>query len=249
MRTELAPYLNQYVLCKGWINSWEDLEDVKRVCVSQPTIRKPDKHVLFENQERIATVHHLNLFIKWEDLSDYNCEFTIHTPIEFTGFINRYIRSDGTEDYGIFPTKQSTLHYRFNVISQLGLYIAENAAYSADMLYYCREIALPTLCNSCLEIENAGNYLPTFELTYEDWREVLSTWIEGVEHVSQKIENACKSRASRRLFNIKKDFTKDYKETIDRKILLQRLSNSFEPKTKSKSTTRGLGFKQYTNSN
>ena len=39
MRDKLAPYLSQYVLCKGWIDDWEKIEDENyRVLIKQTTI-------------------------------------------------------------------------------------------------------------------------------------------------------------------------------------------------------------------
>ena len=67
-----------------------------RVFVSQPTIKKPDKNKKFENQE-ISTEHHLNLFIKHEDLDDYMTEWEMHSHIGFTGIVNNYTRKNGTK--------------------------------------------------------------------------------------------------------------------------------------------------------
>ena len=46
MRTSLAPHLDEYVLCKGWIGDWEDIKEVstRRVFVLQPTIKQADKN-------------------------------------------------------------------------------------------------------------------------------------------------------------------------------------------------------------
>ena len=42
MRTSLAPHLDEYVLCKGWIGDWEDIKEysTRRVFVLQPTIKE-----------------------------------------------------------------------------------------------------------------------------------------------------------------------------------------------------------------
>ena len=73
MRKKLEPYLNTYVLCKGWIKSWKDINEIKpqrRIVVSQPTIKESNKDTLFVDLPRISTEHHLNLFIDQEDLLD-----------------------------------------------------------------------------------------------------------------------------------------------------------------------------------
>ena len=243
MRNELAPYLHQYVLCKGWINSYEDLEDAKRVCISQPTLRKPNKNVLFQNQEKIATVHHLNLFIKWEDLDDYHTEITPHSTLEFTGFVNHYTRSDGSQDYGIFPTKQSRLHYQLKLIGDVAYGIADKCPYSPEMLYYCKELALPGL-NHCLEeLERAGDYLPTFFHTYSEYKASLNEWIEAIQSISKVIETACQSRASRRLHKIKTNFSDNYEEIVGRRVIQKRLTK-FHQSKKAKPTHKGFGVRQ-----
>ena len=90
MRTSLAPHLDEYVLCKGWIGDWEDIKEysTRRVFVLQPTIKQADKNLLYKEQKTISTEHHLNLFIKFEDLSNYDTEsFQLKNPINFTGEI------------------------------------------------------------------------------------------------------------------------------------------------------------------
>jgi hypothetical protein len=49
MRHKLADHLNEYVLCKGWIGGWEDMEErsTRRVFIKQPTIKKADRNTLF----------------------------------------------------------------------------------------------------------------------------------------------------------------------------------------------------------
>ena len=115
MRTSLAPYLDEYVLCRGWIAGWEDLSEysTRRVFVSQPTIKKADKNILYKKQEVISTEHHLNLFIRFDDLPNYDTSsFQLKNPINFTGVIEGYTRKDGTKDYGIYANAQSTLPFR-----------------------------------------------------------------------------------------------------------------------------------------
>ena len=113
MRTSLAPYLNQFVLCSGWISYWEELPELstRQVVVSQPTIKKPDRNLLFKDQEVISTEHHLNLFIKHDDLPNYEIIFELNGIINFTGLVEKYTRKEGTNDYGIYADKQSTLPY------------------------------------------------------------------------------------------------------------------------------------------
>ena len=92
MRKALQPYVNQYVLGRGWITDWEEMDNgVTRVFVEQPTLRKPNKHILFDNQEIISTEHHLNLFIDkdWLEGTD-NWKAEKYKQIDFTGIIQHY---------------------------------------------------------------------------------------------------------------------------------------------------------------
>ena len=101
MRTNLKPHLGTFVLCKGWIKDWKDIDEKhpqRKVLISQPTIRKPDKDLLFENQPIISTEHHLNLYINKEDLSDYP-KFELNNTLDFSGIIEGYMRSNGSIDF------------------------------------------------------------------------------------------------------------------------------------------------------
>ena len=82
MRHKLADHLNEYVLCKGWIGGWEDMKEcsTRRVFIKQPTIKKADRNTLFAEQDVISTEHHLNLFIKFEDLSQYDTIWELTRP-------------------------------------------------------------------------------------------------------------------------------------------------------------------------
>ena len=55
MRTSLSKHLNEYVLCKGWIGEWEDFlyNQTRRITILQPTIKRPDKQLLFKDQELV----------------------------------------------------------------------------------------------------------------------------------------------------------------------------------------------------
>ena len=112
MRTSLSKHLNEFVLCRGWIGVWEDFpySKTRRITVNQPTITKPNKRLLFKDQEVISTENHLNLFVKFEDLINYDTRFfELNEPIHFSGMVEHYTRKDGSNDFGIYATKQSTI--------------------------------------------------------------------------------------------------------------------------------------------
>ncbi len=114
MRDKLAPYLSQYVLCKGWIDDWEKIEDENyRVLIKQTTIKEPNKNVLFDDLKLISVEHHINLFLNPDDVKDGLKRLE---EIYFTGNINRYRRSDGSYDYGVYPMKYSSLHNEIDAL-------------------------------------------------------------------------------------------------------------------------------------
>ena len=88
----------------------------RRLYIKQPTIKRANKDLLYGEQETISTEHHLNLFIKYEDLSDFDTTFELNQPIHFTGEVEEYTRADGTTDFGIYGTKQSTISFKLERI-------------------------------------------------------------------------------------------------------------------------------------
>ena len=179
MRQKLANNLNEYVLCKGWIGDWEDMNEcsTRRVLVKQPTVKKADKNTLFPYQETISTEHHLNLFIKFEDLSRYDTVWEINHTIQFAGVVEGYIRSNGTTDYGVYGTKQSTISFQLERFIQSIKETCHQNPEDIDLSFL--EQQLKTLMVIATEVDEAGDRLPTFTKTYEDYRDILSAlgWV------------------------------------------------------------------------
>ena len=66
MRVDLAKYINQYVLCKGWITDWEQMnENTFRAYIEKPLIKKPNKNAVWEELETLSREHHINLFLPY----------------------------------------------------------------------------------------------------------------------------------------------------------------------------------------
>jgi len=200
-RYGLAPYVGEYVLCKGWIKGWKDISKTsqRRVVISQPTIKKPNKNLLFANQEILSKEHHLNLFINKDILYSYEIyeDFQIYNQFCFAGVVKEYQRKNGTIDYGIYPTAQSTLHYRLSYITHKCLELTREDRYSSNTLEFMN-FMLPQLDKMIEELEIAGDYLPTFYSTYNKYKIGLDEWREGVEDMISKIQNIHNSRAYRR---------------------------------------------------
>ena len=200
MRTPLAPYLDKYVLCKGWIADWEDMPEcsTRRVFVSQPTIKKANKNLLFKEQEVISTEHHLNLFIRYEDLTDYDAVFELNSPISFTGVIERYTRSDGSIDYGVYANKQSTIAFKLERLIK-SLQETMNTERLEDInLEYLSTAALRQLRSLKDELEECGDMLPTFNKTYEQYLFELDALTYGVAHIIKRARDYLGSREYRR---------------------------------------------------
>ena len=170
MRNNLANHLGKYVHCSGHIATWEDLEGLptRRVVVSYPTIKKPNKDLLFKDQTTISKEHHLNLFIRHEDIPLYDTIFEIHQPINFSGVIQHYSRSDGSWDYGIYPTKQSTIDFEIRKLTlSINQTVEEEGLKGAT---FVEEYAIRKLEEMMIELENCGDRLPTFRQNYSFYR-------------------------------------------------------------------------------
>ena len=89
------------------------LKMVKEDFYKEPHIKKPNKDLLFDNQELLSKEHHLNLFIKKTNFRYYLSIFEKLEPIYFSGRVQQYTRSDGSKDFGIYPIKQSLIHQNF----------------------------------------------------------------------------------------------------------------------------------------
>ena len=210
MREKLSEHQGKYVLCKGWIKSWQDINEIKpqrRIVVSQPTIKESNKDILFVDLPRISTEHHLNLFIDQEDLSDYDTDYELNSTIQFSGIVQGYMRSNGSVDYGIYPTQQSLLHDRLDWICNSYIVVAEKlgGVYNEDF-YKFNKIQENNLLFLSNELEKAGDQLPTFRKTYSGYRKEIDQWLKLSDYAKKQIEVVCSNRAMRRANNIKKNF-------------------------------------------
>ena len=208
MRKVLQPYVNQYVLGKGWITDWEEMDGgVTRIYVSQPTLRKPNKHLLFEDQEVISTEHHLNFFIDqhWITCTD---EWTPekYKQVGFAGVVQHYTRSNGTHDFGIYPTPQSTLHNSLDKLAEMTEYIGRLCKISPETLGWTEQVLPPVLTEYSRHLEEAGDRLPTFNGTYDFYKNEINEWFAAAEEISTKIRSICSNRAMRRKHKVKSNF-------------------------------------------
>jgi hypothetical protein len=233
MRSKLEDHIGAYVLCKGWVGGWEDMLDrsTRRVYIMQPTIKEGNPELLYENQIVVSTEHHLNLFIRYEDLKDYECTFDLHSTIHFAGFIQQYTRKSGTIDYGVYPAKQSTLHFKLErLVRSIQDTIAQSVG-EIDLNYL--ESALKQVLLLQQELEECGDHLPTFQRTRDDFLLVLGALSYGVPKSIRETRAILASRSYRRSQRPKKTCLeeasglKDYQKTSHQKKteLIMRLGN------------------------
>jgi len=207
MRTALIPYVNQYVLAKGWITDWKDYEEtqIRRVYVSNILIKRPDKNLTFENQELISKEEHLNFFIPFEYVPYTPCEK--YTCIKLAGCITEYTRKDGTIDYGLKPIAQSTVEEDILDVCEKAKLIANEKILTPMTLMTLYSLKQQMVdCDK--ELEEVGDLLPTFYLTYADYKKDIKAMIEVFDKGISLINGICSNRAMRRKNKIKTNFAR-----------------------------------------
>ena len=210
MRTKLAPYRNQFILARGWIENWEDLDGTRRVFVKQPSIRKPDKNILFDKQEIISTEHHLNLFIPHIHLQNFDVIWEVHNKISFSGYINYYTRSDGSRDFAINTDEQSTILFELETVATAVMDVMSNSNLNTKDDRFLTDYAIKKIKELDIRLESYGDNLPTFRHTYAWYKDTIKK-IEKVIEISYKNINTIRSnRAFRRAFNKKKSSFREY---------------------------------------
>lgn len=196
MRSGLSQHLGKQVLCKGWIASWEDLEGLstRRVVVSNPVIRRPDRNLRFEDQVLLSREHHLNLFIKHQDLPQYDTTFQLHEPIQFSGVVQEYSRADGTTDFGVYAGRQSTLPFE---IQKVCLVVGESYVEEPRLEQLFRHTLLPKAEQLLEDLEEAGDRIPTFRGTYSTYKEKLQETIQTIRLILVHIHSRSYRRRNR----------------------------------------------------
>ena len=198
MRNKLASYVGEFIHARGWIASWTDfkVDGVRSVIVANPTLTKPNRDCRFDEQEIISKESHLNLFIKHDDLLLYDTTFEIHQPINFSGLIENYSRSDGTHDYGVYPTKQSNIHFEIKNLLVSSLF--NRLQISETSIDYLRDYAIPRFDEILKELDACGDQLPTFRHTYGEYKDLLKLeFIEACDYINT-IDRVKSSREFRR---------------------------------------------------
>ena len=207
MRTKLSQHKNEYILGKGWISNWEQLDETKfRVAVSNPIIKKANKDVLFQNQVVISKEHHINFFIDLasEEYEGKEFPYQMYDCLYFAGRINAYTRKDGTKDFGVYTIPQSMLEHNLDEMNRLIRFVRnKHSDASAQMLYCLEKQIVPRVARLEVELESAGNLLPTFRKTYNEYRELIDIWKCYLVKVIKQIRCIHSNRAMRRQYGVK----------------------------------------------
>lgn len=207
MRTALIPYINQYVLAKGWITDWKDDEETqtRRVYVSNVIVKKADKNLTFDNQKLISKEDHLNFFVPVQYIPTNFYEK--YTCLALAGYITEYTRKDGSIDYGLTPIKQSMIEERIRAVSERADLMTSNKLLTPQALLTLYSLKQQVIeCDE--ELENAGDFLPTFYSSYGEYKEEIKEWIEVLEKGIATINSVCSNRAMRRANKVKTNFAR-----------------------------------------
>ena len=202
MRTALAKHLGEFVHCQGWIKSWDVIEDKKQfqLTIHKPTIKEPNKNLRFKDQKLISKEEHLNLFFPVELLASFKEIYSIHQSISFSGNVYQYMRSNGTMDFGVKATEQTTLHFELESLIDYALVVTQkNKGCMDDKYLACMQFVLiPELLRLKGELEVAGDRLPTYDRTYQEYSDEIDTWIAAVNWGIEMISMWMQSRSYRR---------------------------------------------------
>ena len=208
MRDNLAPYIKKFVLCKGWIEDWKEMDnEITRVYIKHPVIKEPNKDVLFDDLKVISKEHHINLFVKNEQIGE---SLKRLEEIYFNGIVSQYRRSNGTIDYGITPLPLfSALHTEIDFVYEdmegrlspkASDFITQRNLIEFEFKYLHKLIKLDE------KLENAGDRLPTFSHTYGEYKQMINEVIEDISYGIKFIRGVCSSRKLRRAYGVPFNF-------------------------------------------
>ena len=203
MRNSLKPYVNQSVLCRGWIEDWEEIEgDQLRVLVKQVTVKKSDRHRRFDDIQKISTEHHLNIFVPQ---SDYVSKRLV--DVGFCGRVVHYTRSNGTHDFGVQTDQYVDLESKLSRTYEQNSAVIRNCQLSPETLFWSEEVMPARIAYLREQLEGAGDCLATFHGTYDSYMKELDDLKEEAEKTAATIRSVCANRQLRRQNKIKYNFT------------------------------------------
>ena len=194
MRSSLAQFEGQHLMCRGRIRHWIDHVDsgVRQVTVGNPVFKAFDPLKCFTEQEALAREDHVNLFVPYSHLPSYDTQFCLLEFISFQGYVSSYTRSNGSLDYGINSAPQNeTLRKLQKIKAQTGFVFAVPDSSSLALI---ENVLLPLIDELILEIDELGDSLPTFTMTRNQMLDELTF----ASKISKGILVALSSRQFRR---------------------------------------------------
>jgi len=207
VRTALIPYLNQYVLAKGWITDWKDDEETqtRRMYVSNVVVKKANKHLTFDKQTLISKEDHLNFFAPLQIIP--KTFFKKYTCVALAGYITEYTRKDGSIDYGLNPIKQSMVEdHIIEVCERAKLMTQSNLLTPKSLLTL--HLLKQEIMECEMELEEAGDLLPTFYSSYDEYKKDIKTIADTFDEGIALINSICSNRAMRRANKVKHNFAR-----------------------------------------
>ena len=206
MRDKLAPHLNEFVLCKGWIEDWKSVdENITQVYIKNPLIKEANKNVLFDDLKLISKEHHINLFLEKEHSQDLRRL----EEIFFNGVISQYTRSNGTKDYGINPEPFSSLHTEIDALfddMEVNFKKKPKDLITKGTLITYELKLSPRLDKVQKKVEEAGDKLPTFYYTFSQYKEMIKELTDELKERIKFIRHICSNRKLRRQFGVEYNF-------------------------------------------
>lgn len=218
----LSSVNNEFVLCRGWIDEWKDVDDENvRYIIKNPIFKRPKKNILFDDLPVISQEDHINLFLPKDTVNEMLVYTRRDAPLEryekihFSGIVKDYKRKNGSSDYGIHPTKFFNIHWDLEELNKEVNEYLDNVSNDSkrfttpETLYFLEYKIKLKLHIYRKKLEESGNQLPTFIHTFRDYVTVLETHLDGCQKHIDCIRWSVSSRENRRTYKVKKNFSKD----------------------------------------
>jgi hypothetical protein len=208
MRNLIKPYLGSFVHCMGWISDWGDNDETntRRICISNVTVTKPNRMLTFERQEVIGKLDHLKFFCNKsanpsKDSEKYN-------KIAFSGTVIQYTRKDGSTDYGIQQVCQTPFSEMLDVVENDLSFLATYSGNKAENYFRFLQ-TIEFLSSIEYAVDLLGDYLPTFDCNYHDYKARIGELLLGLQSAVRRIKVICSNRQMRRNCKITRELAND----------------------------------------
>ena len=199
MRTSLAPHVGKIVLIKGWVNSWKFPEDSDyfRLSIKNPIIKESDKNIHFDNQNILSTEDHINIFLLRDRYESFRHEYSRLDVVYLSGKVIQYIRSNGTQDYGVDLLETDRVVDRFNDFLDEGrelLQITQEKGYPTQrILNYMRHSLIPRTYVLEKDLKELGDLFPAFSITYQGMMNMLLDQRQQMKSALEIMQTALES--------------------------------------------------------